>query len=193
MTVSGKPAKYIIFSAPSGSGKTTLVQEMMKKGLPLEFSISATSRLPRKNELHSEDYHFLTNEEFKKKTENDEFVEWEEVYQGTCYGTLKSELDRILTNGHIPVFDLDVIGGLNLRKILGDEALAIFVQVSDIKILEQRLKTRATDSHESIQKRLDKASYEMSFASQFDTIIINDDLDEAIENTYHTLKNFIDG
>lgn len=193
MTVSAKLAKYIIFSAPSGSGKTTLVQEMMKKGFPLEFSISATNRQARKNEVHSKDYYFLSDEEFKKKVEDNEFVEWEEVYEGSCYGTLKSELERILSNGHIPVFDLDVIGGLNLKKILGDEALAIFVQVSDIKILEQRLLSRATDSQASIQKRLDKAAYEMSFASQFDTIIINDHLEVAVDNAYHTLKNFIDG
>ena len=186
-------AKYIIFSAPSGSGKTTLVQEMMKKGLPLEFSISATSRGPRKNEIHAKDYYFLTEEGFKQKVLAQEFVEWEEVYHGTCYGTLKSELDRITALGHIPVFDLDVIGGLNLKKILGDQALAIFVQVSDIDVLQQRLKSRATDSDESIQKRLDKAAYEMSFASQFDTIIINDDLSKAIDHSYHILKQFING
>jgi len=193
MKVSPSQAKYIIFSAPSGSGKTTLVKEMMKKGYPLEFSISATSRDPRHNEVHDKDYYFLSEEAFKIKAAKDEFIEWEEVYQGTCYGTLKSEVNRILSIGHIPVFDLDVIGGLNLKKILGKEALAIFVQVSDIQVLEQRLRFRATDSEESIQKRLAKATYEMTFAPQFDQIITNDDLPIAIEKTCQILKDFIDG
>lgn len=191
--VSGKHAKYIIFSAPSGSGKTTLVQEMMKKGLPLEFSISATSRSPRINEVQSKDYYFLSEEDFKKRVANDEFVEWEEVYTGVFYGTLKSELHRILASGNIPVFDLDVIGGLNLKKILGESALAIFVQVSDIKVLEQRLKLRATDGPESIQKRLNKAAYEMTFAPQFDTIIMNDELSIAVNKTYEIIKKNIHG
>lgn len=193
MKTSSIPAKYIIFSAPSGSGKTTLVKEMMKKGFPLEFSISATSRGPRNNEEHAKDYYFLSQETFKTKVAKDEFIEWEEVYQGISYGTLKSEIDRILDQGNLPVFDLDVIGGLNLKKILGEEALAIFVQVSDIEVLEKRLRERATDSEESIQKRLAKAAYEMTFASQFDTIIVNDDLPIAIEKTSRMLKDFIDG
>lgn len=193
MKTSSIPAKYIIFSAPSGSGKTTLVKEMMKKGFPLEFSISATSRGPRNNEEHAKDYYFLSQETFKTKVAKDEFIEWEEVYQGISYGTLKSEIDRILDQGNLPVFDLDVIGGLNLKKILGEKALAIFVQVSDIEVLEKRLRERATDSEESIQKRLAKAAYEMTFASQFDTIIVNDDLPIAIEKTSRMLKDFIDG
>lgn len=191
--VSGKQAKYIIFSAPSGSGKTTLVQEMMKKGFPLEFSISATSRSPRLNEVPSKDYYFISVHDFKKRVAQGEFVEWEEVYPGVFYGTLESELQRILADGNIPVFDLDVIGGLNLKKTLGESALAIFIQVSDIKVLENRLISRATDEAESIQKRLNKAAYEMSFAAQFDTIIINDDLSTAVNKTYETLKNFIHG
>lgn len=182
---------YIIFSAPSGSGKTTIVHQMMKKGLPLSFSISATSRSPRKNEQHAKDYHFLKAEDFKLKIENDEFVEWEEVYEGVHYGTLKSELERIFSLGKTPVFDVDVKGGIQLKNILGQEALSIFIQVSSIHELEKRLKDRDTDSPESIQKRLDKAEYEMTFAPQFDQVIINDDLDAAVEETYTVIKNFI--
>jgi guanylate kinase len=184
--------KYIIFSAPSGSGKTTLVQEMMKQGLPLEFSVSATCRSARANEIHGKDYYFITPEEFDIRIAAGEFVEWEEVYKGVKYGTLKAELDRISKNGRIPVFDLDVIGGLNLKKILGKAALAIFMQVSGIEILRKRLINRGTDSIESIEKRIDKAAYEMSFAPQFDVIIINDHLPLAIQNTLETINHFID-
>jgi guanylate kinase len=183
--------RYIIFSAPSGSGKTTLVKEMMNKGLPLEFSISATSRSPRINEEHAKDYYFLSLEEFDRKVEQNEFVEWEEVYKGTKYGTLQSELDRIFAEGKIPVFDVDVVGGLNLKKILGENALAIFVQVSNLDVLKERLINRATDSAESISKRLQKAEYEMSFAPQFDVRIINDELEKAVETTYQTITEFI--
>ena len=186
-----KKHHYIIFSAPSGSGKTTLVHQMMKKGLPLAFSISATSRAPRKNEVHGKDYHFIEKEEFKKKMGRDEFVEWEEVYQGVHYGTLKSELNRIFDLGKVPVFDVDVVGGVQLKKILGDEALSIFIQVSSIEELAKRLNSRGTDSQESIKKRLDKAAYEMTFAPNFDQVIINDDLDKAVEETYQTILNFI--
>lgn len=183
--------RYIILSAPSGSGKTTLVHEMMQKGLPLSFSVSATSRAPRENEVHGKDYYFLSQEEFAEKIKNDEFVEWEEVYEGTRYGTLKTELQRIFQLGKVPVFDVDVVGGVNLKRILGDEALSIFVQVSTVKVLESRLRKRATDSDESIQKRLAKAAYEMTFASQFDTIIINDELNTAVETCYQTIISFI--
>jgi guanylate kinase len=191
MTRPHSKRKYIIFSAPSGSGKTTLVHHMMKKALPLSFSISATSRPPRKNEEDGKDYYFLSPTEFKQSAEQDEFVEWEEVYAGTHYGTLKSELERIFSLGKIPVFDVDVVGGVNLKKILGSEALSIFIQVSSIEVLEKRLKNRGTDSSESIQKRLDKAAYEMSFASQFDVVIINDDLETAIHETCQTIQHFI--
>lgn len=181
----------IIFSAPSGSGKTTIVHQMMKKGLPLSFSISATSREPRKNEIHGEDYYFLSDKDFVEKIENSELLEWEEVYKGVHYGTLKSELDRIFDLGKIPVFDVDVVGGVQLKKLLGEDALSIFVQVSSIKELEKRLVNRDTDSAESIKKRLDKAAYEMTFAPQFDQIIINDDLDTAVEETHELIKSFI--
>ncbi|OYT14749.1 MAG: guanylate kinase [Bacteroidetes bacterium 4572_77] len=191
MTTKNTKNRCIIFSAPSGSGKTTLVHQMMKKGLPLSFSISATSRAPRKNEIHKKDYHFLSPQEFEKKVESQEFVEWEEVYSGTHYGTLKAELERIFNLGMVPVFDVDVLGGVNLKKILGDQALSIFVQVSSINELEKRLISRDTDSAESIKKRLEKAAYEMSFAPQFDVTIINDDLEIAVEETFTTIQNFI--
>lgn len=186
-----KKRKSIIFSAPSGSGKTTLVKKMMEKGLPLAFSISATSREPRTNEVDAEDYYFLRLEKFNEKIHNDEFVEWEEVYKGVKYGTLKTELDRIFENNEIPVFDVDVIGGLNLKEQLGEDALALFVQVSSIEVLEDRLQKRATDSRENIQVRLDKAAYEMSFSSRFDKVIINDDLDRAVDETYRTIIDYI--
>lgn len=183
--------KFIIFSAPSGSGKTTIVKKMMQKGLPLAFSISATSRPPRGEEKNGVDYHFLSLEEFDHKIENKEFIEWEEVYEGVKYGTPRCELDRIYNEGNIPVFDLDVIGGLNLKKQLGKEALAVFVQVSSLDVLKERLLNRATDSLESIQKRLDKAEYEMSYSNQFDIVIINAKLEDAVEETYQILNNFI--
>ena len=193
MGTSALKRKYIIFSAPSGSGKTTIVREMMKRGFPIEFSVSATSRTPRGNEKDGVDYHFLSLEEFNKKIKNNEFIEWEEVYAGVKYGTPKSELDRIFSEGKLPIFDLDVVGGINLKKLLGKNALAVFIQVSNIDVLKHRLINRATDSEESIQKRLDKAEYEMSFASQFDVIIINNKLEDAYEETFQTLTNFING
>ncbi|NPD47207.1 guanylate kinase [Lentimicrobium sp. S6] len=193
MRISAPQRKHIIFSAPSGSGKTTIVREMMKRGFPLEFSVSATSRTPRGDEKDGVDYHFLSLAEFDKKVTNNEFIEWEEVYAGVKYGTPKSELDRIFSEGKLPIFDLDVVGGINLKKLLGNEALAIFIQVSDINVLKDRLINRATDSKESIKKRLDKAEYEMSFAPQFDFTIINDNLEEACEKTFQTLTNFING
>ena len=192
MTSRKSKPRYIIFSAPSGSGKSTLVNHMMQKGLPLAFSISATSRAPRKGEIHTEHYHFLKPQDFKERIDNEEFVEWEEVYEQVYYGTLKSELDRIFKLGKIPIFDVDVVGGIQLKKILGEDALSVFIQVSSIKELEKRLRNRATDSEESIKKRLDKAAYEMTFAPQFDEVIINDKLETAVEETYTLLKNFID-
>ena len=192
MTTPRSKARYIIFSAPSGSGKSTLVNHMIQKGLPLAFSVSATSRAARKGETHAKHYHFLTNEDFINRIANNEFVEWEEVYEDVHYGTLKSELERIFDLGKVPIFDVDVVGGINLKKILGDEALSVFIQVSSIQELEKRLRNRATDSEESIKKRLEKAAYEMTFAPQFDQVIINDDLETAVEETYTILKKFID-
>jgi guanylate kinase len=191
MTQKTQKRKSIIFSAPSGSGKTTLVKKMMEKGLPLSFSISATSRKPRVGEEDAKDYYFLSLEDFDKKVEQGEFVEWEEVYEGVKYGTLKLELERIFDQQQIPVFDVDVVGGLNLKEQMKEEALALFVQVSNIEVLRDRLQTRATDSQESIQTRLDKAAYEMSFAPKFDQVIINDDLDTAVEHTFQIISDYL--
>lgn len=184
--------KVIIFSAPSGSGKSTIVRELLnEKSFKLEFSISATSRSPRGNEKNGIEYYFLSADNFKNKINNDEFIEWEEVYSGCYYGTLRSEINRIVSKGNNIVFDIDVVGGLNLKKIFNDDALAIFIKPPSIEELKNRLNNRGTDSPETIQKRLDKAEFEMSFADKFDTIIINDNLEKAIIDTKRTLTEFL--
>ncbi|MDP2889159.1 MAG: guanylate kinase [Bacteroidota bacterium] len=185
------PGKLIIFSAPSGAGKTTIVRHLLDKDLNLEFSISATSRGMRHTETDGKDYYFLTPEEFRKKIENNEFLEWEEVYAGTYYGTLKSEVERIRNNGKNVVFDVDVVGGCNIKKYYGDEALAVFVQPPSVKELRNRLVSRSTDSLEVIEKRIAKAGYELTFASQFDCIIINEYLDKAFADAEKCIREFI--
>ena len=187
-----KKRKVFIFSAPSGSGKTTIVRALLDAGFPFSFSISATSRPSRKTETHAKDYYFVSPEEFKQKVENDEFIEWEEVYENISYGTLKSEIDRIFSLGKYPIFDVDVVGGLSLKKYFGDDALAVFVQAPSVEIIEERLRKRSTDDEESIQKRLTKSAYEMSFAPQFDTVIVNDNLDKAIEETKKKIQDFLE-
>lgn len=184
--------KVFIFSAPSGSGKTTIVRALLDAGLPFSFSISATSRPNRTTEVHGKDYYFVSPDEFRQKVDNDEFIEWEEVYENISYGTLKSEIDRIFALGKYPIFDVDVVGGLSLKKYFGDDALAVFVQAPSIEIIEERLRNRSTDDEASIQKRLAKSTYEMSFASQFDTIIVNDNLDKAIEETKKQIQDFLE-
>jgi guanylate kinase len=171
--------KMIIFSAPSGAGKTTIVRHLLRRFPALEFSISATSRAPRGNEQHAKDYFFLTGDEFAARVARDEFVEWEEVYPGLCYGTLKCEVARIWAKGHAILFDIDVQGGLNLKKMYGAQALAIFVCPPSLEALRQRLQHRATDSPETIQRRLDKAAYELGFAPHFDAELVNDDLEST--------------
>ncbi len=183
--------KLIIFSAPSGSGKTTIVKHLLQQGLNLEFSISATSRKARHTETHGKDYYFLSTEEFKTKVNANEFLEWEEVYQGTCYGTLKAEVERIREQGKHVLFDVDVVGGVNIKKFYGSEALAIFVQAPSIEELERRLTGRDTDSPEVIQKRIAKAEHELSFAPQFDYILINNQLKEALKEAEHVITDFI--
>lgn len=184
--------KVFIFSAPSGSGKTTLVHALLDAGFPFSFSISATSRPKRKTEAEGKDYYFVSPEAFKQKVKNDEFIEWEEVYENISYGTLKSEIERIFASGKYPIFDVDVVGGLNLKKYFGDDALAVFVQAPSIEIIEERLRNRSTDDESSIQKRLAKSTYEMGFAQQFDTIIVNDNLDKAIEATKKQIQIFLE-
>ncbi|PLW92322.1 MAG: guanylate kinase [Marinilabiliales bacterium] len=183
--------KAIIFSAPSASGKTTIVHRLMKLGLPLGFSISATSREPRKHERDGEDYFFLTAEEFRAKIDAGDFLEWEEVYENVYYGTLKSECRRIWDEGMAIMFDVDVKGGVRLKEILGDKALSVFIKAPSMKALEQRLRDRKTETEESIQKRLERAGFEMSFESKFDSVIINDDLEEAIHEAEQAIIDFL--
>jgi guanylate kinase len=185
--------KCLIFSAPSGSGKSTIVQWLTKEHpeLNLAFSISATSRPPRGTEQHGIEYFFLTPEEFKQKINDNEFLEYEEVYTNRYYGTLKGQIEELLRNGKNVIFDIDIKGGLNIKKYFGERALAIFIQPPGVDELRKRLVGRATDSQEQIEERLGKAEYEMSFASQFDTIIINDDLDIAKSETLTTIQKFL--
>lgn len=181
----------LIFSAPSGAGKSTLVNHLLKLDLGLEFSISATSRAPRGNEKNGVEYYFFSVEDFKNKIKNDEFVEYEEVYPDCFYGTLRSELERISALGHIAIFDVDVLGGINLKKAFGDQALSIFVAPPSIESLRKRLENRCTDSEEMIEKRVGKAEYEMSFASRFDKIIVNDKLDKAKQEAEEVVREFL--
>ena len=184
--------KVIIFSAPSGAGKSTIVNYLLEKGLGLEFSISATCRAPRGKEIHGKEYYFFTADEFRKRIENKEFLEWEEVYPGCYYGTLLSEIDRIWAKGHTVLFDVDVVGGVNIKRFYGERALSIFIQPPGIEELRRRLTSRATDAPEVIESRLAKAEYEMSFAPKFDRIVINDDLSTAEQEVLQILKKFLD-
>ena len=183
--------KLIIFSAPSGAGKTTIVRHLLNRNLNLEFSISATSRGKRHNEIDGRDYYFLSTEDFKNKINNNEFLEWEEVYQGTFYGTLKSEVERIRSNGKNVIFDVDVIGGCNIKKYYGADALAVFVQPPSVEELQKRLLSRSTETQEVIEKRVQKAEYELTFASQFDQIIVNEHLEKAFEEAETCVHEFL--
>jgi len=183
--------KLIIFSAPSGAGKTTIVRHLLDKNLNLEFSVSATSRAPRYNETHGKDYYFLTEKEFKQKIDNNEFLEWEEVYDRTYYGTLKSEVDRIRDLGKNVIFDVDVEGGLNIKKFYGNEAYAIFVQPPSVDELRIRLQNRSTETEEKIQMRIAKAEHELGFAKQFDVLITNNDLQQACREAEELIREFL--
>ena len=187
----GNTRKLIIFSAPSGSGKTTIVRELLKRFDCFEFSISATSRQPRGQEQNGIDYYFMSNDEFRSRVERDEFVEWEEVYAGTCYGTLKSEMERIWSNGHVIIFDVDVMGGINLKQLFGDNACSIFIMPPSVEELERRLRGRGTDAEEVIAKRIAKAEFELSKATEFDFKVVNDDLQTAVEETAAIITNFL--
>lgn len=183
--------KLVIFSAPSGSGKTTIVRELLQRFPQFEFSISATSRQPRGKEQHGVDYYFLSLEEFRQRVERDEFVEWEEVYAGTCYGTLKSEVERIWAKGNVIVFDVDVMGGINLKRLFGDDACSIFIMPPSVEELERRLRGRGTDSEVVIQKRIGKAEFELSKAPEFDYTIVNDVLSDAVNEATAVINNFL--
>jgi guanylate kinase len=183
--------KLIIFSAPSGAGKTTIVKHLLHQNFNLEFSISATSRAARYTEIHAKDYYFLTEVEFQKKIANNEFLEWEEVYKGTSYGTLKSEVERIRNLGKNVIFDVDVVGGLNIKKYYGEEALAVFVQPPSVEELRNRLTGRSTETEEKIQMRLAKAEHELSFAKDFDVVITNDKLEHAFAEAEKIISDFL--
>ena len=183
--------KLVIFSAPSGSGKTTIVKELLKRFDCFEFSISATSRQPRGQEQNGIDYHFMTNEEFKSRVERGEFVEWEEVYAGTCYGTLKSEMERIWAKGNTIFFDVDVMGGINLKRLFGEDACSVFIMPPSVEELERRLRGRGTDAEEVIQKRIAKAEFELSKAPEFDHVVINDVLEDAVNEVSAIISQFL--
>ena len=185
--------KVIIFSAPSGSGKTTLVKHALEVVSELEFSISCTTRQPRGTEVQGVDYHFLSPDEFRAKIAEDAFVEYEEVYTDKYYGTLKSEVENIWTKGKVVIFDVDVKGGISLKKYFGEKALSIFIEPPSIAELERRLISRATDDAETIKTRVAKAEEELSYANQFDVIVINENLDEAKEKVESLIKEFIKG
>lgn len=183
--------KALIFSAPSGSGKTTIVRHLLQTNPDLGFSISASTRDKRgRTEQHGKDYYFLSPEDFKNKIDNNEFIEWEEVYEGNFYGTLKSEIQRIWDEGKNVIFDVDVKGGLNLKQYFGDKALAVFVKVPSIEVLKERLNDRGTESPESLSRRLFKAKFEMSFQDKFDYVLVNENLDQSLAEAQKLYDNF---
>ena len=184
--------KAIIFSAPSGSGKTTIVRHLLQQFPNLGFSISASTRDKRgRTEQHGKDYYFLTPEEFKAKIDQNEFIEWEEVYEGNFYGTLKEEIQRLWDSGKHVIFDVDVKGGINLKKYFGDKALAIYVKVPSLEVLHERLKDRGTESEESLSRRLYKAKFESTFEDKFDTTILNDDINKSFAQAEKLVGDFI--
>ncbi|MBO4984658.1 MAG: guanylate kinase [Bacteroides sp.] len=183
--------KLIIFSAPSGSGKSTIINYLLTQNLHLTFSISATSRPPRGTEQHGVEYYFLTPEEFRRRIANNEFLEYEEVYQDRFYGTLKAPIEQKLQEGYNVVFDVDVVGGCNIKKFYGNRALSIFIQPPSVEELRRRLEGRATDAPDVIESRVAKAEFELGFADKFDVVIVNDDLETAKAEALATLRNFL--
>lgn len=186
-----KEGKLVIFSAPSGAGKTTIVKRILESRTDLEFSVSACSRAKRENETNGKDYYFIAADEFRKRVDNNEFLEWEQVYENSYYGTLKSELQRIWSKDHHVIFDVDVIGGLNIKKYGGINALAIFVMPPSVEELQNRLINRASETPETLKKRIDKAKYELTFAEKFDNIIVNDNLERAVEEAKSLVTEFL--
>ena len=185
--------KVLIFSAPSGSGKSTVVNHLLGIHPELEFSVSATSRSPRGQEQDGVEYYFLDVEEFRRRIADDAFVEYEEVYPGRFYGTLKEEVERIWAAGHVIIFDVDVKGGVSLKKYFGDQALSVFIQAPSVEELRRRLVLRGTDSEEDIEKRVAKAAEEMTYAGKFDYVLVNDDLQTALREAEEVVDKFLDG
>ncbi|RKW06766.1 guanylate kinase [uncultured Capnocytophaga sp.] len=185
-------SRIIIFSAPSGSGKSSIIKELLKEeDLNLAFSISTTSRIPRGKEQNGVEYYFISVDEFKEKIDKQAFIEWQEVYAGNFYGTYQSEIDRLSSLGKNIVFDLDVFGGINLKKIFGKQALSIFIQPPSLEELKKRLEKRNTETIEKIQIRIDKAKYELEQSVYFDRLIINEDLSESVKEASQMIRNFL--
>ncbi|MDD4031845.1 MAG: guanylate kinase [Bacteroidales bacterium] len=184
--------KVIIISAPSGSGKTTIINRLLQSGLPLAFSISACTRPMREGEVNGKDYYFLSSDAFRKYIQEDAFVEWEEVYEGSFYGTLRSEPERIWSKGLYVLFDVDVVGGMNIKKVFKDQALSVFIMPPSIEELRKRLEKRGTDTREVIDKRIQKATREINFSERFDHIVVNDNLETAINKVAGLIKNFLE-
>ncbi len=186
--------KCLIFSAPSGSGKSTIVNFLLQHSeLRMSFSVSATSRAPRGGEKNGEAYFFLSADEFRRRIDSGDFLEYEQVYEGIYYGTLKEQVEKLLAQGRNVVFDVDVVGGCNIKKYFGNRALSLFIQPPSLEELEHRLRGRATDSEEMIKKRLAKAQYEMEFAPKFDLTVVNDKLDDACASAYEAVNSFVNG
>ncbi|MDD3772291.1 MAG: guanylate kinase [Weeksellaceae bacterium] len=183
--------KLIIVSAPSGAGKTTLVHHLLEKVENIEFSVSCATRSPRENEIHGKDYYFISTEEFKKKIENQEFAEWEEVYEANFYGTLKSEIERIWAQKKAVIFDIDVIGGMNLKNLYPENSLSIFIMPPSVEELENRLKSRQTESEEKIKMRINKAEKELEFIKYFDKVLVNDDLENSKIKIVKLIQDFL--
>ena len=183
--------KVVIFCAPSGSGKTTIVKHLLSIDNRLSFSVSACTRKQRANEVHGKDYYFLSHEEFKSKINEGQFLEYEEVYGGNFYGTLKSEIDRIWALNKVVIFDVDVEGGLNIKKYFGNKALAVFVKPPSIESLESRLRFRSTETEETLRMRVDKAVHELAYETSFEKVIVNDNLEEALNNAENIIDAFL--
>lgn len=190
--MSSDSGKLVVFSAPSGSGKTTLVHHLLQQGLPIGFSISATSRPPREKEKDGVDYFFMSENSFREKIAENAFLEYEEVYEGTFYGTLRSEVDRLWKTGKTVLFDIDVVGGLNVKRQYPDQCLALFIQPPSLSELEKRLRGRGTDNEKKIKERLTKATKELDLANQFDKVIVNDDLETAKEEVGKAVHDFLE-
>ena len=190
--MSSDSRKLVVFSAPSGSGKTTLVHHLLQQGLPVGFSISATSRPPREKEKDGVDYFFMSENSFREKIAENAFLEYEEVYEGTFYGTLRSAVDRLWKTGKTVLFDIDVVGGLNVKRQYPDQCLALFIQPPSLSELEKRLRGRGTDNEKKIKERLTKATKELDLANQFDKVIVNDDLETAKEEVGKAVHDFLE-